>query len=115
MVRFGSPSREATRAAAGAARVSGGPVSPGFELVWHTVGQQLVDSKEEEAVLARAVRRRKQVRVHVDRLHVRHVPAHHVGQGLECQRRRHACGAVARCRRARGGRKLRNSLEKTNR
>ena len=65
--------------------------------MWHTVGQQLVDSKEKEAVLASAMRWRKEVRVHVYGLDVRHVPAHHVGQSLECQRRCHAkvqCGAV---------------------
>ena len=65
--------------------------------MWHTVGQKLVDSKEKEAVLARAMRWRKEVRVHVYGLDVRHVPAHHVGQSLECQRRCHAnvqCGAV---------------------
>ena len=58
--------------------------------MWHTVGQQLVDPKEKEAVLALSMRRRKKVRVHVDGLDVRHVTTHHIGQSAECQRRCHA-------------------------
>ena len=58
--------------------------------MWHTVGQQLVDPKEKEAVLALSMRRRKKVCVHVDGLDVRHVTTHHIGQSAECQRRCHA-------------------------